>query len=704
MLTRAYCITAPRFAAVRPLNVFHRQAEKVEDLHDPSLCNRHILFRRRFALDASPRCAVLSISADDYYKLYVNGDFVTQGPAPGYPFHYYYNDIDLAPYLRPGENVIAVHTYYQGYNNRVWVSGDQRHMFVCSLNCDGETVLVSDTSWKCAEHTGYSSSHPIGYYTQFAEDFDSRVPEVGFEAPDYDDSGWGQAVLRQNPDYTFFPQPTKQLDIYFVAPVTLLRMSREEHEAQIAGVTYAKKPRTSSDSAEFKPKGLPEDIRTVIFGDIGYEAMGGLCLKARGVPGSRIVIRCGEERLEADGVPVNAVRYDMRCNCLYEETWTLSGCEDTLIPFDYKGFRYFELLLPEGCVIRDADIRMQVRHYPFREAVACPSDDPDIRRIWKLCSDTLRRATQEVYMDCPTREKGQYLGDATVSATAQMLITGDGAMMKKALWEFARSTFITPGIMSEAPCSLMQEIADSSLLYAHQLLWYYRHSGDRDTLAALAPYALGVRKWFERFDRGDGLIANVDSWNLVDWPENLRDGYDVPLTQPIGPECHNVINAYWYGCQKDCDEICAELGLPFDPSGAQRTADAFIREFYDPEQKLFTDTAATKHTAIHSNMLPLYFGLDTPEGAREAILALLEKKGLTCMGMLLSYFLLSGLKRAGADALVKKLLLSEGGWLRMLREGATTTFEAWGKDEKWNTSLCHPWGTAPVLILADPIL
>ena len=70
----------------------------------------------------------------------------------------------------------------------------------------------------------------------------------------------------------------------------------------------------------------------------------------------------------------------------------------------------------------------------------------------------------------------------------------------------------------------------------------------------------------------------------------------------------------------------------------------------------------------------------------------------------MSYFLLAGLKRAGADALVRKLLLSEGGWLRMLREGATTTFEAWGKDEKWNTSLCHPWGTAPVLILADPIL
>ena len=349
---------------------------------------------------------------------------------------------------------------------------------------------------------------------------------------------------------------------------------------------------------------------------------------------------------------------------------------------------------------------MQVRHYPFREAIACPSQDPDLRRIWKLCSDTLRRATQEVFMDCPTREKGQYLGDATVSSAAQLLITGDGAMMKKALWEFARSTFITKTIMSEAPCSFNQEIADSSLQYAFQLLWYFRHTGDRETLEALAPYAVGVRDAFRKFDRGDGLLVSVDTWNLVDWPENLRDSYDVPLTQPIGPDCHNVINAYWYGCLRHTDAILAELGKPCDAAYTEKVGQAYVREFYDPEQRLFTDSAATKHTAAHSNLLPLFFGLDelAPAGTREAIIALLEEKGLTCMGVLLTYHLLAGLKKAGADALVLKLLKSDGAWLRMLREGATTTFEAWGKEEKWNTSLCHPWATSPVLILGDPLL
>ena len=40
----------------------------------------------------------------------------------------------------------------------------------------------------------------------------------------------------------------------------------------------------------------------------------------------------------------------------------------------------------------------------------------------------------------------------------------------------------------------------------------------------------------------------------------------------------------------------------------------------------------------------------------------------------------------------------------MLREGATSCWEAWGKDQKWNTSLCHPWASAPVIILAEDVV
>ena len=46
-------------------------------------------------------------------------------------------------------------------------------------------------------------------------------------------------------------------------------------------------------------------------------------------------------------------------------------------------------------------------------------------------------------------------------------------------------------------------------------------------------------------------------------------------------------------------------------------------------------------------------------------------------------------------------IVNEGGVYYMY---ATTCFEAWGKDQKWNTSLCHPWASAPISVLAEDIL
>lgn len=35
------------------------------------------------------------MTADDYYKLYINGRFAGQIPAPEYYFNYYWNEIDI---------------------------------------------------------------------------------------------------------------------------------------------------------------------------------------------------------------------------------------------------------------------------------------------------------------------------------------------------------------------------------------------------------------------------------------------------------------------------------------------------------------------------------------------------------------------------------------------------------------------------------
>ena len=68
-------------AVTEPRNVFHRQLDKIKLPEDPNQ-NRHILFRKKFDLESLPKDARIYISADDYYKLYINGDRWVRVPAP----------------------------------------------------------------------------------------------------------------------------------------------------------------------------------------------------------------------------------------------------------------------------------------------------------------------------------------------------------------------------------------------------------------------------------------------------------------------------------------------------------------------------------------------------------------------------------------------------------------------------------------------
>jgi len=62
---------------------------------------------------------------------------------------------------------------------------------------------------------------------------------------------------------------------------------------------------------------------------------------------------------------------------------------------------------------------------------------------------------------------------------------------------------------------------------------------------------------------------------------------------------------------------------------------------------------------------------------------------------------LMGFIRHGKEDKIKDLMLDEGAWLRMLSEDATTTFEGWGKDTKWNTSLFHLTMSYAAIFLSD---
>lgn len=648
-------ITDGTFADLRPLEVFHRENEPsdVADRHPEEYRNRHFLFRRTFSLQKTAGRYTLRFSADDYAKVRINGVPASQGPALGYPWAYSYLEKDVTDLLRDGENEITAHVYYQGLINRVWVSGDLRSGFIADLiSPAGEVLLSTDGEWEVAPIPQFVGTRKIGYDTQYAEDYDARVPHAPF-AP---------ARVRTYDDIRFAAAPATEVVTYPLSP------AREEK--------------------------LPGGG---IFYDFGQEIVGTLTLCVCGNAGDTVRVLAGEE---TEDTP-EKVRYLTRCCCEYDETLTLGAGETVWEQYDYKGFRYVTLL-PSAQTMKVKEITCTVRHAPFDDdACTLDTDNERLAGIFRICKNGVKYGTQETYVDCPTREKGQYAGDMTVTSAAQLWLTGDVALLEKGIRDQAESAKIDDGLMAVMGAGLMQEIADYSLQFPLLLLRHYGFTKNKEFLAQMLPVAEKMFAHFSRYKREDGLLASVtDKWNLVDWPENLRDGYDFPLTRPVGEGCHNVINAFYAGCAKNLAEIRAILGLPTDGT-AEEIAAAYKHAFFRYDLGVFTDTESTSHASLHANAVAAFYGL-VPEGYEMSVGNFLVEKGMVC-GVYMAYFLLRGLCRIGRFEDAWRLMLSDGehSWAQMLREGATACFEAWGKDQKWNTSFCHPWASAPITLLIE---
>jgi len=203
---RANWLTTPRFFRLpyRPLHENLRRAEYATDEK-----NIHTLFKKDFRTKSTSAVskALLYITGDDIYKLYLNGSFVGEGPSQSYPSLYNYNCFDVTDLINTDSlNAIGVHVYYQGYYNIYLVSADNMHGMIMQLEieyADGtrETV-VSDRSWKCRESRAYSFTHIFGYNTQLSEDIDMRLVDKEWLNAGYDVSEWDKVCVPG----TFYPE------------------------------------------------------------------------------------------------------------------------------------------------------------------------------------------------------------------------------------------------------------------------------------------------------------------------------------------------------------------------------------------------------------------------------------------------------------------------------------------------------------------
>lgn len=145
-----------------------------------------------------PSRFIVHVSADNRYKLYVNGKLVSLGPARGDIYNWSFETVDLAPYLRKGKNTLASVVWNYAERKPVaQISYDQTG-FILQGNTGHEAVVNTDTTWVCLRNKAYApwtEWQVLGYYVAGpGEELEASAYPWGWEQPDYDDRKWEKAV------------------------------------------------------------------------------------------------------------------------------------------------------------------------------------------------------------------------------------------------------------------------------------------------------------------------------------------------------------------------------------------------------------------------------------------------------------------------------------------------------------------------------
>ena len=157
-------------------------------------------FRKTFELASIPSRFVVHISADNRYRVFVNGQPVHIGPARGDLAHWRFDSLDLAAFLRPGPNVLAAQVWNFGTDGPVAQETDQT-AFILQGNSPTESIVDTNNSWRVFTNlaytpiTGFEAKLQTYIVVGPGDDVDGAQYPWGWHAAQFDDHAWTAATV-----------------------------------------------------------------------------------------------------------------------------------------------------------------------------------------------------------------------------------------------------------------------------------------------------------------------------------------------------------------------------------------------------------------------------------------------------------------------------------------------------------------------------
>ena len=512
---------------------------------DPNAREAHGLFRRAFRLDRVPERVPARITADSRYALFLNGQEVSRGPIRSQPRRLNYDLFDLAPFLRPGDNVLAAYVKYYGTPKSFWMPATPNLtlgrsgvlVFEADLGAGG--WLVSDATWRARKSDAWSDDWRddgggiVGEGVPI-EVVDARRLPHNWRAASYDDSAWRAAQLVPAVHIGGFARTQPPTDPYgplFPRPIAPLGGALRE-PATVRAETLAGAVDTHIGSPVKR-------VEAAVALPVAVAAQQGglpLAVQLEGGNTARFVVDMGrivsglvQFAFEAPAGAVFDLSYVEApvtgpAGMIAQHAGTryvARGEHDSFEVFDSNGFRY-AYILAHGAAGAVALTHFAAREllYPWEHGAGFRCDDEELNRIYEAGVRTVELNSHDAFLDCPTREQRAWVGDAVVHQMVHLATNSDWrlAWHYLTLGNSPRPDGILPmSVVGDIEASGGFTIPDWALHWVHGVHNRYRFSGDREAVKELMPTAERVLRWYAPFQTAGGVLKDLVEWNLVDW-------------------------------------------------------------------------------------------------------------------------------------------------------------------------------------------
>ncbi|MBQ8783390.1 MAG: glycoside hydrolase [Clostridia bacterium] len=445
--------------------------------------NVWMCFNKKVNLDSVPEELIAHISADSKYWLYINGETVVfegsvkRGPDKNSG---YYDSIDIAPFLKEGENLICALVWYWDSETSYSYSGSGQGGFIFEA-VNEDITIISDKSWKVKRNSAFVDSpfYPPNYrLSEYSIYFDARKDSGNWINETYDVESWENAT-----EYALGGEGA--YGKLYPRGIPFLK-------------DYGLKNYENSDKYEnYTVKKLFGEKITV---DVPYNAQLTPYLKVIAPAGKKI-------RITTENTLIGAV----------STTYiTKEGEQEFEAPGWFNG-EHITYKIPRGVKVVSLKYRETGYDSSFCGNFKC--DDEFLNSLWQKSLRTLYVTMRDNFMDCPDRERAQWWGDVT----SEMIMT---------MYSMDSSSYL---LYQKGVEAMLSHIDDSKVLQTvvpisgdyfelpvQQLagivgfLTYYEYTGDKAFIEKVYTPSLDYLKLWE-IGENNLVVHREGSWDWPDW-------------------------------------------------------------------------------------------------------------------------------------------------------------------------------------------